>query len=91
VLTIASDDAPNTIIDTTSHLSFFRGTAKSEMSYFEQLEFDAFDFGYVITVHKAQGSQWPSVIVFDESKIFGQKWLYTAITRASKIVTVVLL
>ena len=62
------------------------------MSYFEQLEFDPFDFGYAITAHKAQGSQWPRVIVLDESQIFRRdaaRWLYTALTRASDTVTVV--
>lgn len=44
------------------------------------------DFAYAITVHKAQGSQFKTVIVFDESDIFTSakfKWLYTAVTRAS--------
>jgi superfamily I DNA/RNA helicase len=52
---------------------------------------DPFDFGYAITVHKAQGSQWPNVMVFDESEVFEQdakRWLYTALTRASNTVTV---
>jgi exodeoxyribonuclease-5 len=51
-----------------------------------------FDYGYVLTVHKAQGSQWPSVIVFDESSCFRgdwQRWLYTAITRAADHLTVI--
>lgn len=43
------------------------------------------DYAYAITCHKAQGSEWDSVIVFDESDIFGadkRRWLYTAVTRA---------
>jgi exodeoxyribonuclease-5 len=51
-----------------------------------------FDYGYVLTVHKAQGSQWPGVLVFDESRCFRgdwQKWLYTAITRAADHLTVI--
>ena len=54
--------------------------------------FQAFDFGYAITVHKAQGSSWPNVLVIDESHKFrenARKHLYTAITRASESVTVV--
>lgn len=45
-------------------------------------------WGNAITCHKSQGSQYNSVIVFDES--FGRtqddrnKWLYTAITRAEE-------
>jgi len=47
---------------------------------------DAFDFGYVLTVHKAQGSQWDDIILFDESFAFREnrgRWLYTGITRAA--------
>lgn len=50
---------------------------------------DLFDFGYALTVHKAQGSQSPRVILFEER--FKQmddeqwrRWLYTGITRAEK-------
>lgn len=45
-----------------------------------------------ITGHASQGSQWPSVMVVDESKVFrssAAKWLYTCITRAENDVTVV--
>ena len=43
-------------------------------------------WGYAITGHKSQGSQYPTVVVFDDG--FGRtaedrnRWLYTAITRA---------
>ena len=43
-------------------------------------------FGWAITAHKAQGSQWPNVIVWDDglgrSDLDRRRWLYTAITRA---------
>lgn len=46
------------------------------------------DYGYCVTCHKAQGSEWDSVLVLDEwmpPKIWDMKrWRYTAITRASK-------
>ena len=32
--------------------------------------YDEFDYGYVLTVHKAQGSQWDDVVLFDESFAF---------------------
>lgn len=54
---------------------------------------DVFDYGYALTVHKSQGSEWPSVLVFDESGAFRQdrnKHLYTALTRASERVTLVI-
>lgn len=50
-----------------------------------------FDWGYILTCHKSQGSEWDDVTVLDDSGVFGEhstKWLYTAITRASKSVTI---
>jgi exodeoxyribonuclease-5 len=54
--------------------------------------YDEFDFGYVLTVHKSQGSQWDDVVLFDESGAFQDnrdRWLYTGVTRAAKQLTVV--
>ena len=50
---------------------------------------DLFDFGYALTVHKAQGSQARRVILFEErfSKMDDEqwrRWLYTAVTRAEE-------
>lgn len=48
-----------------------------------------FDFGYALTVHKAQGSQAKKVVVFEErfprtdDETFS-RWLYTAVTRAEE-------
>lgn len=53
---------------------------------------NAFTFGYAMTVHKSQGSQWDNVLILDESGAFREnasKHLYTALTRAAKRVTVV--
>lgn len=46
-----------------------------------------FAYGYALTVHKAQGSEFPRVLLVDESSTFREhsaQWLYTAITRASR-------
>lgn len=48
---------------------------------------DLWDYGYVLTVHKAQGSESDRVLLFEEP--FGdwdarRRWLYTAITRAKQ-------
>ncbi len=53
------------------------------------LDVDLFDFGYALTVHKAQGSQAKRVILFEErftkmDQKTWNKWLYTAITRAEE-------
>jgi exodeoxyribonuclease-5 len=53
---------------------------------------DEFDYGYVLTVHKAQGSQWDDVVLFDESFAFQEsraRWLYTGVTRAARRLTLV--
>jgi exodeoxyribonuclease V len=45
-------------------------------------------WGYAITCHKSQGSQWENIIVYDDG--LGRtaedrnRWLYTAITRAER-------
>jgi exodeoxyribonuclease-5 len=53
-----------------------------------------FDWGYALTVHKAQGSEAPNVLVYDEylraqDKDLRQRWLYTAITRSTNNLVVV--
>jgi exodeoxyribonuclease-5 len=53
---------------------------------------DSFDYGYALTVHKSQGSQWDKVMLFDESWAFRehrQRWLYTGVTRAAEELTIV--
>ena len=63
-----------------------------EIPWKTKKRFDDFDYGYALTVHKAQGSQWNDIVLFDESWAFKetrQRWLYTAITRAAERITVV--
>ena len=50
---------------------------------------DRFDYGYALTVHKAQGSQAQSVVLFEEKSSYSteedwRRWLYTAVTRAEE-------
>jgi exodeoxyribonuclease-5 len=54
-------------------------------------ETTSFDFGYAMTVHKAQGSEWPAVLLMDEYNRaeHRKEWLYTAITRAAERIVVV--
>jgi exodeoxyribonuclease-5 len=51
----------------------------------------AFDFGYCVTVHKAQGSEWPRVLLIDEYNRTQHRteWLYTGLTRAARSIVVV--
>ncbi len=65
---------------------------EGEIAWSQRKRFDDFDYGYALTVHKAQGSQWDEVVVFDEGWAFKEtrrRWLYTAITRAAERLTVV--
>lgn len=46
-----------------------------------------FEYGYCISCHKAQGSEFDNTVIFDESYAFKEdrnRWLYTAITRTKK-------
>ena len=60
----------------------------------KKLYFDSFDFGYCLTVHKAQGSEWGNVMLFEEisgfwDEDYRSKWLYTAITRSNNRLLIV--
>ena len=51
---------------------------------------DCMELGYAITLHKAQGSQFPRIIIaFQKGRIVDRAWLYTAITRAENEVHIV--
>lgn len=87
-VTISSEDSKDFMITCDTHAGYYKGI---KPPYWEEREHESFDFGYALTCHKAQGSQWPSVVIFDQSRVFGPKsrnWLYTAITRAAERVTV---
>lgn len=54
----------------------------------EKIYLDNFDYGYCITCHKSQGSEWSNVVVLEEKSAYWssgdmwRRWLYTAVTRA---------
>ncbi|AWY01126.1 hypothetical protein A8139_14935 [Marinomonas primoryensis] len=51
---------------------------------------DCMELGYAITLHKAQGSQFPRVIIaLSKGRIVDRAWLYTAITRAESEIHIV--
>lgn len=75
-----------------AHRHYFMDQEDQPMPWWIRKEAQEFDYGYALTVHKSQGSQWDKVLIFDESGAFGKdahKHLYTAITRAAKEVKVV--
>ncbi|RUM50061.1 MAG: AAA family ATPase [Marinomonas sp.] len=51
---------------------------------------DCMELGYAITLHKAQGSQFPRIIIaLQKGRIVDRAWLYTAITRAENEIHIV--
>ncbi len=78
-------------LDVEAHTHHFLGKER-DLPWWERREAEEFDYGYCLTVHKAQGSQWDDVLLFDESFCFRKdkwRWLYTGITRAAERVVIV--
>lgn len=71
------------------HKAHFMGQEITD--FYEKKEANEFDFGYALTVHKSQGSQWDNVVLVDEwsNRDSRKQWLYTGITRAAERITVV--
>lgn len=98
-LHLADDEGvEHTVISPTSTFSGH----KAEQAYLDRAwgsTDPAFAYGYAVTVHKSQGSEWGSVLLIDESPDMiamttrregasksleqARRWLYTAVTRAS--------
>jgi len=91
-MSVRSEDEPGRSLAKVAVLkAFFEGT-EADLPYPVRRESDEFDYGYALTVHKAQGSQWDDVILFDESGAFREhrsRWLYTGVTRAARRLTLV--
>lgn len=65
--------------------TLFRLSSNMRTSHLVPMEFT---YGYAITGHKSQGSQWNKVLVIEERFPFEKeehaRWLYTCVTRASE-------
>lgn len=50
---------------------------------------EPFHYAYAITCHKAQGSEWPEVLIVEQPcrAWSRERWLYTAVTRAKDTLT----
>lgn len=79
-------------IEVHCHTHHFLGKEKElDKFYWEKREAQEFDFGYAITCHKAQGSQFKNPLIFNESWGADRfKWLYTAWTRAQETATLII-
>ena len=51
---------------------------------------DSLRLAYAISLHKAQGSQFPRIIVpLTSTRMIDRTWIYTALTRAEKCIEIV--
>lgn len=59
-------------------------TEKPDLYTSRDVKTHCFDYGYCVSVHKSQGSEWDRVCVFEEQcDLFDpHRWLYTAVTRS---------
>jgi exodeoxyribonuclease-5 len=92
-LVIDSIDGLGDGLKVDTHLEFFGGDPKNNMDWRVRKRFEEFDWAWAATCHKAQGSQWDDVLIFDESMVFREtsdQWLYTAVTRAAERVKVLM-
>jgi exodeoxyribonuclease-5 len=94
------EDDLGTVITASAHDDCFHVKVDPRDNEYEGL--GCFDYGYALTCHKAQGSEWAKVVVIDETNSFGfrkiigdldfeefrQRWLYTAVTRAKADVVI---
>src|SRR4051812_46791847 len=88
---VADDEARRRPVEVAVLKAFFEG-GEEEIPFIVRRESDEFTYGYALTVHKAQGSQWDDLVLFDESYAFREhrsRWLYTALTRAAVRATIV--
>ena len=90
------DDDGNTkvVLSHRAHFDEYHEPGKvKDLAWWEFKNTQQFDFGYCITVHKAQGSQYDTVCFIDD-KFFvwdrpnRAKWLYTGVTRAAESIRI---
>lgn len=86
-LRLRNDDGDR--VECVAHQAHFLGKA-DDLDPLTLRQSNEFDFGYALTVHKAQGSEWDKVLLFDEWHFNDRaRWLYTGITRAAESITIV--
>ena len=91
-MTLTGDETPGSKPIRVGVLpAFFEGTEEN-LSYAQRRESDEFDFGYALTVHKAQGSEFDEVAIVlpaEVNRVLSRELLYTAVTRARERVAIV--
>ncbi|WVR18123.1 Dda-like helicase [Burkholderia phage Bm1] len=81
-------------VDVRVHLGCFQKDIKdsTEMGIDVRPDSVLMTWGYAVTVHKLQGSEFNSVLLFDDGPVFRDQideWRYTGVTRAAKTLYVV--
>ena len=65
---------------------------ESKLVRYDFTQLDELDLSYATTIHKAQGSEYPAVVIPLHSStpmLFNRNLLYTAITRARQLVVII--
>lgn len=81
--------------DVTADLYYLHLDTKYKKDYVSLQDFDLFEYGYAITCHLAQGSEYGNILIdmrnsYFRDRLFYRQWLYTAVTRASDTVTIII-
>ena len=80
------------VTDIDDHAEAVEVTFDDRKCLYDYTQLDELDHAYAITVHKSQGSEYPVVIIplFDcAAMLQSRNLLYTAVTRASRMVILV--
>ena len=80
--------------DVTADLYYLHLDTKYKKDYISLQNFDLFEYGYAITCHLAQGSEYANILIdmrnsYFRDRLFYRQWLYTAVTRATDTVTII--
>lgn len=86
---MTSEDGEETPHGLLCHKELLTGPTQRKLPMWESRSrgVQHIEFGYTVTVHSGQGSQWPSVLLIDDWHDRPQArraWLYTACTRAQQ-------
>ena len=93
---VSQRDHRNMMIDFAVRMKEEHGIKQNSPEFKEMMKQDAYlnalkaSYGYVLTVHKAQGGEWDDVFLTFNNKIYVMgspniyRWMYTAVTRAKQ-------
>jgi exodeoxyribonuclease-5 len=90
-MVLTSADGTGETVGVEAHAHGFVGRDE-EIPHYQIKDAQLFQYGYAITCHVSQGSEYDRVVVWDESDArpdWGRRHLYTAATRAAKNLVVI--